>query len=240
MCGRFAQVITHDRLQKLEKELNLIHSSDQIEVNFNVAPQQSVAALVNQGSGAYVGFFRWGLIPSWSRKIPSYQMINVRGESVLEKPSYRGGIQRRRCLVPANGFYEWRKGDKQAFFIHAADSDLLYIAALHDMWTGSDGSVIPSLGLLTTDANPAMRTLHHRMPVLLFGEDRFAWLEQANQDAKAFTPLLMPCADELIHMYPVSQMVNNARNNSAECLAEIQIDTIAGGDASIFDLMEEL
>ena len=240
MCGRFAQVITHDRLQKLEKELNLIMSSDQIEVNFNVAPQQSVAALVNQGSGAYLGFFRWGLIPSWSKEIPAYQMINVRGDSVLEKPSFRGGLQRRRCLVPATGFYEWRKGDKQPFFIHAADSDLLFIAAIHDTWTGPDGSYIPSLGLLTTDANLAMRPIHHRMPVLLFGDARLAWLEQSNQDPQSFLPLLNPCVDDLIAMHAVSKTVNNVRNNSPECLAETATVNASGADSSIFDLMEEL
>jgi len=240
MCGRFAQVITHDRLQKLEKELNMIRSSEQVEFNFNVAPQQSVAAAVDQGSGVYTGFFRWGLIPSWSRELPSYQMINVRAESVLEKPSFRGGLQRRRCLVPSTGFYEWRKGDKQPFFIHSADSDLLYMAAIYDSWQSADGSVVPSLGLLTTDANPAMRELHHRMPVLLFGEERLRWLEQSNQDAKGLVPLLRPCPNALIAMHPVSRLVNNVRNNSPECIAETIADDPNGGDASIFDLMEEL
>lgn len=240
MCGRFAQVITHDRLQKLEKELNMIRSSEQIEFNYNVAPQQTVAAVVNQGQGAYTGFFRWGLIPSWSREVPTYQMINVRSDSVMEKPSFRGGLQRRRCLVPATGFYEWRKEDKQPYFIYSADSDLLFIAAIYDSWYGPDGSHIPSLGIMTTDANPAMRELHHRMPVLLFGEERLRWLEQANQDATSCLPMLKPCADSLIAMHPVSKLVNSTRNNSPECITEATSESQSGGDASIFDLMEEL
>ncbi len=218
MCGRFAQVIKYDRLQKLEKELLLDKKPEQIELNYNVAPTQTVAAILSQDAGRYVGFFRWGLIPSWSRELPSFNLINARAETITEKPSFRKGLQRRRCLVPANGFYEWRKGDKQPFFIHAAHDDLIYLAGIYDSWHGPDGSYIPSLAIITTDANPEMQQLHHRMPVLLFGSDRLAWLEHTQTDPLDFVPLLKPAGEGSIAMHPVSKFVNKVGNNSEECV----------------------
>ena len=172
MCGRFAQVIKYDQLQKLEKELRLTQLSDQVIQNFNVAPTQTVMAIVSQDAGRYPGFFRWGLVPSWSRELPKFALINVRAETITEKPSFRGGLQRRRCLVPANGFYEWRKSDKQPFFIRAALEDLIYMAAIYDVWNGPDGSYIPSLGIITTAASEKTRSIHDRVPVMLFGDNR--------------------------------------------------------------------
>jgi putative SOS response-associated peptidase YedK len=116
MCGRFAQVIKYDQLQKLERELRLNRESDQLIINYNVAPTQPVVAAVSQDSGRYIGTFRWGLIPSWSQELPKFDLINIRSDSLVSKPSFRKGLQYRRCLIPANGFYEWRKSDKQPFF----------------------------------------------------------------------------------------------------------------------------
>ncbi len=217
MCGRFAQVIKYDRLQKLEKELRLTQLTDQMLLNFNVAPTQTVMAILSQDAGRYPGFFRWGLIPSWSRELPTFALINARAETITSKPSFRSGLQRRRCLVPANGFYEWRQSDKQPFFIHAANDDLIYMAAIYDAWQGADGSFIPSVGIITTEANATMRPIHQRMPVLLFGEDRLAWLEHQNTDPLDFVPLLKSSPDEELTLRPVSNFVNRVSNNSEEC-----------------------
>lgn len=217
MCGRFAQVIKYDRLQKLEKELLLTQKAEQIELSFNVAPTQQVSAIVSQDAGRYAGVFRWGLIPSWSKEIPAYALINVRAETITEKPSFREGLQRRRCLIPANGFYEWRQSDKQPFYIHAANDDLLYLAGIYDAWYGADGSYIPSLAVITTEANSAMSSLHHRMPVLLSGDERLAWLDHKAIDALDYVPYLKPAPDEAIALYPVSKFVNKVGNNSEEC-----------------------
>ncbi len=221
MCGRFAQVVKYDQLQKLEKELRLTQSTGQIELNFNAAPTQTVSAALSQTAGRYLGAFRWGLIPSWSKEIPAYSLINVRAETITEKPSFRSGLQRRRCLIPATGFYEWRQSDKQPFFIHSSDGDLLYLAGIYDAWTDPNGSFIPSLAIITTDANHAMQALHHRIPVLLFGDERLAWLEHDKTDALDFLPLLKPSADEAIAMYPVSKFVNKVGNNTQECLQPV-------------------
>lgn len=217
MCGRFAQVIKDTQLQKLEKELRLTQMSEQVESNYNVAPTQTVMAILSQDAGRYPGFFRWGLVPSWSRELPNFALINVRAETITSKPSFRSGLQRRRCLIPANGFYEWRQSDKQPFFIYAAHGDIVYLAGIYDSWNGPDGSYIPSLGIITTQANAAMRPIHHRMPVLLFGEDRLAWLEHQNTDALDFVPLLKPAPDEELILRPVSKFVNRVGNNSEDC-----------------------
>lgn len=221
MCGRFAQVIKYDQLQKFEKELRLTQAAEQIQVNFNVAPTQTVSAVVSQDAGRYIGSFRWGLIPSWSKEVPAFAMINVRAETITEKPTFRSGLQRRRCLVPVTGFYEWRQSDKQPYFIHASDGGLLFLAGIYDAWYAADGSYIPSLGIITTDANGAMKELHHRMPVLISRDDRLTWLEHTQMDALDFVPLLRPSPDELINMYPVSKLVNKVGNNSEECLLPI-------------------
>lgn len=222
MCGRFAQVIKHDRLQKLAKELKLTRMAEQEELNFNVAPTQTVMAVLSQEAGRYPGYFRWGLVPSWSRELPGFALINARADTITSKPSFRGGLQRRRCLVPANGFYEWRVSDKQPFFIHAANDDLIWMAGIYDAWSGPDGSYVPSLAIITTDANAAMAPIHHRMPVLLFGEDRLAWLDHVQNDALDFVPLLKPAQEGELALRPVSRFVNKVGNNSEECWAPLR------------------
>ncbi len=223
MCGRFAQVIKHDRLVRLSRELKLKETSEQVELNFNVAPTQTIAAIVNQDAVSYLGHFRWGLIPSWSRELPKYNLINVRSETILEKPSFRGGLARRRCIIPANGFYEWRQGDKQPFFIHAADDDLIYLAGIYDAWYGAEGSYIPSAAIITTSSNAKMSSLHQRMPVLLETGDLEQWLDGSNTDASGLLPMLKPAPDTAIDFYPVSKAVNKVENNTPLCLERIEI-----------------
>ncbi len=219
MCGRFAQVIKYDRLQKLAKELRITQLAEQVELNFNVAPTQTVMAIVSQNAGRYPGFFRWGLIPSWSRELPKFPLINARAETITSKPSFRSGLQRRRCLVPANGFYEWRQSDKQPHFIHAANDDLIYMAGIYDTWSGPDGSYAPSLAIITTEPNQLMQAIHNRMPALLFGDERLAWLEHGQTDPLDFVPLLKPAPEDELALHPVSKFVNKVGNNSEECWA---------------------
>jgi len=213
----------YDQLQRLEKELKLNRESDQLTINFNVAPTQPVGAAVSQDSGRYIGTFRWGLIPSWSQELPKFDLINIRSDSLISKPSFKRGLQYRRCLIPANGFYEWRKTDKQPFFIHSAQDDLIYMAGIYDVWQSPEGSYVPSLAIITTDANQVMLPIHNRMPVLLFADDRLTWLEHTIKDINKFIPLLKAPPDDLISMYPVSRVVNNPQNNSEECIRPIDI-----------------
>ncbi|NLO11917.1 MAG: SOS response-associated peptidase [Candidatus Cloacimonetes bacterium] len=218
MCGRFAQVIKHDQLVKLQRELRLRETDEQIVFNFNVAPTHTVAAIVSQDTGAYIGHFRWGLIPSWSRELPKYALINARNDSLDNKPSFRGALQRRRCLVPATGFYEWRQSDKQPFFIHATDNHPILMAAIYDAWYGADGSYIPSLALITLDADSFMQPIHHRMPAILNHEQALEWITHSNQDQIQMQEMLIGTGKVPLDMYPVSKRVNSVRNNDEECL----------------------
>jgi len=218
MCGRFAQVIKHDQLKKLQDELKLKKSSEQLELNYNVAPTQTVAAVLSQGNVRYLGFFRWGLIPSWMKAIPDKALINVRSESIMEKPSFKTSFIRRRCLIPVSGFYEWRQSDKQPFFFHLGDNKLLYLAGIYDAWYHPDGSYLPSLGIITTAADRNMQDLHARMPLILPSRSWDAWLDPTNQDAKTLPALLAPDPETVLQRYPVSRYVNSPANNDAQCL----------------------
>lgn len=226
MCGRFAQVIVHTQLKKMQDELKVIDSSEQIELNYNLAPTQTVAAIVAKGEIRYPGFFRWGLIPSWMKEMPANALINVRCESITEKPSFKASFIRRRALVPANGFYEWRQSDKQPFFIHAADNELIYMAAIYDTWYGADGSYLPSLAILTTAADDFMQALHQRMPLLIAQSGWNAWLDNDIQDLAQLVPLLVPGSELKLSKYPVTKYVNSIRNNDPKCMQEIALEPL--------------
>ncbi len=219
MCGRFAQVVKHNQLKKLIDELNIRNQDEQIELNFNVAPTHPIGAVMYKHEDRFLTFFRWGLIPGWSKE-PStqYSMINVRSESILEKKTFKNALLRRRCLIPATGFYEWRKPDKQPFFIHAKDDELLLMAGITEYWNGSDGSYIQSAAIITTNANDFMKPIHERMPVILPPDTWESWLTDSFQDPASLQSFLKPCADDILASYPVRKLVNSVNVNSEECL----------------------
>jgi len=221
MCGRFAQVIVYKELKKLQDELKIISNSEQVEISFNVAPTHTVSAVVVKEGIRYLGSFRWGLIPSWMHELPAHAMINIRSETITQKPSFKVSFLRRRCIIPANGFYEWRKADKQPYFIHAVGEDLIYMAGIYDTWESPDGSYIPSLGIITTMANNVVGHIHDRMPLLLSPRTRNTWLNPSVQDISTLHPLLTPDNDIELEMYPVSPKVNSIRHNDAECMQRI-------------------
>jgi len=228
MCGRFAQVVKHNQLKKLIDELDIKNRSEQLEMNYNVAPTQAVGAVISKNDERLLTFFRWGLIPSWSKEPESkFSMINVRAETILEKPTFRSALQRRRCLIPATGFFEWRKTDKQPFFIAAPDGEPLLLAGICEYWQGADGSYIPSTAILTTSPNELMQSLHDRMPVIITQDALPTWLNDRFQDAASLQALLLPCPSGLLNAYPVSKLVNNINNNSEDCLKPLTANTIS-------------
>jgi putative SOS response-associated peptidase YedK len=222
MCGRFAQVIKHDQLKKLLDELAIKNRDDQLEINYNVAPTQAVGAVISKKDEHFLTFFRWGLIPSWSKEPSSqFSMINVRAETILEKPTFRNGLMKRRCLIPATGFYEWRKTDKQPFFIHGTEDNLLYMAGITEYWTGADGSYIQSCAIITTSPNKIMEPIHDRMPVILPQDLWQSWLKDDFTDPASLQALLRPCPETMLDLYPVSKKVNSVSFNTEECLTPI-------------------
>lgn len=223
MCGRFAQAVKHNQLKKLMDELAIKNRDEQIEINYNVAPTQPVAAVIYKGKERFLTFFRWGLIPSWSKE-PSTQfsMINVRAETILDKPTFKNGLLRRRCLIPATGFYEWRKSDKQPFFIHARDDEPLHLAGITEYWTGADGSYIQSCAIITTSPNKVMEPIHDRMPVILTLDVVESWLTEDFKDPVSLQALLKACPDNMIDLYPVSKKVNSVTNNAVEVMSKLK------------------
>lgn len=223
MCGRFAQVIKHEQLQRFARELKLQESSLQEEISFNVAPTHTVMSIVAKGDLRYFGHFRWGLVPSWMPEIPSTPIINVRAESIFEKPSFKASILRRRGVLPVNGFYEWRKTDKQPFFFCSKEEDYLYLGVIYDLWQGADGSYLPTMAIITTQANYQISQYHHRMPLLLPREDIEAFLAPQMIDKKEIGSFLKPMMEDTLEIYPVSKAVNKVANNYPALVEKVEL-----------------
>ena len=219
MCGRYTLGAPDDDLADLF-ELSQVPD---LEPRYNIAPTQPVP-VVRVGEAGQVrelALVRWGLIPSWS-KDPAVgaRMINARSETAAAKPSFRAAFKRRRCLIPADGFYEWQRtgGRKQPYYIRRKDRGALAFAGLWERWAGPDGSCIESCTILTTTPNDLLRPLHDRMPVILGPTDFALWLDPAVAEASRIQPLLVPCpADELV-AYAVTTQVNSPRNDDPACI----------------------
>jgi len=217
MCGRFTLTVDPAELQEAFAGYSF---PSKFAPRFNIAPSQPVLAIPNDGRNA-ADFFVWGLIPSWS-KDPAIgdRLINARGETVAEKPSFRGGFKYKRCLIPADGFYEWKSqpGTKTKIphFIHMRDRMPFAFAGLWDEWHSPDGSSIRSCTIITTEPNALMAEIHDRMPVILNQRDYAAWLETAPQSPERLLPLIKPFPADQMSAYPVSIMVNSPANDRAE------------------------
>lgn len=216
MCGRFTLAISP---QELAEAFDLAEAPHDFPPRYNIAPSQPIAAILKTAENPqrHFQFLKWGLIPSWS-KDPSIgnRLINARGETVAEKPSFRAAFKRRRCLIPSTGFYEWQKqqGGKQPFLIRRSDQQPFAFAGLWETWED-----ISTATIITTDANELLEPIHDRMPVILDPDDYDEWLDPDNQDTSALQSLLSPLAGEEMEAYPVSNQVNNPSNDSQECIA---------------------
>jgi putative SOS response-associated peptidase YedK len=190
----------------------------QMGARYNIAPSQSVLAARGGSAGdAELVLLRWGLVPHWSQGADSrFSMINARAETVHEKPAYRGPFRHRRCLIPAEGFYEWKQeaGGKQPYFIQAADRGPFAMAGLWDRWRDGDGNELQSCSIIVTAADPALASIHDRMPLILAPERYRAWLDPMNQEVAAVRELMQSAAMTL-EFQPVSKRVNSPANDDA-------------------------
>jgi len=222
MCGRFA--LTEPDPAAIAEQFS-VHHVPELAPRYNIAPTQPVATVVREPEHGLneIAVMRWGLIPAWA-KDPSIgsRLINARGETVHEKPSFRAALRRRRCLVLADGFYEWQKrpdGVKQPVFIRLKDDGLFALAGLWERWTEpQSGEVLVTCTIITTSPNELVAPLHNRMPVILPREDYDAWLDPARTDPATVMPLLRPYPAEAMTCYPVSRLVNNPRNEGPELI----------------------
>src|SRR5208337_1215267 len=218
MCGRFTMTtpgrVVNDLFQLPEAPL--------LPLRFNIAPTQPVASVrktADQGKRELVAL-HWGLIPSWAkdRKI-GYGMINARAETAATKPAFRSPFRNRRCLVAADGFYEWQKtgGKKQPYYFRLTDGQPFGFAGLWDRWESPDGELVESVTILTTEANELLRPLHERMPVILEPKEYDLWLDPSVRKPELVQPLLRPYRSEAMTAYPVSPWVNDARHDDPRC-----------------------
>ncbi len=217
MCGRYTLTVDSKELKDSFEDYTL---PKEYAPRYNVAPSQPVLAIPNDGLKK-ADFFVWGLIPSWA-KDPAIgnKLINARGETLAEKPSFRGGYKYKRCLILADGFYEWKSqpGTKTKIphFIHLKTGKPFAFAGLWDEWNSPDGSTVRSCTIVTTLPNKLMVTIHDRMPVILKPDDYAQWLDKAPQTPQDLNPLIKPFPAELMEAYPVSVLVNSPANDRAE------------------------
>ncbi len=222
MCGRF---VGFRSLDELKSFFPIDKAACEVVSNYNVAPSQEILAIARYDDENWLVKFHWGLVPFWA-KDPSIgnRMINARSETVAEKPSFRNAFKKRRCLILADGFYEWKgeKGRKQPMFITRPDRKPFAFAGLWETWKKKDADdVYKSCTIITTPASESMRAIHHRMPVILKPPVYESWLDPGNQDPSALSSILQnEIVTELVS-YPVSQQVNSPRNNDASCIEPI-------------------
>lgn len=220
MCGRFVQASAPSLLVERFDVDELV--VDGFEPHYNVAPRMDVLVVRNRDRVRSLGQMRWGLVPMWADS-PAIgdRMINARSESVTEKAAFKGAFERRRCLIPVDGFYEWQAGSakKVPMYIHAVDDTPLAFAGLWETWRSEpEADPLHTCTVITTVANTTMASVHDRMPAVLDPVDWDEWLDRDPRDLGTLERLLRPAPDDLLTFHPVSTRVNSARNDDAALL----------------------
>jgi putative SOS response-associated peptidase YedK len=222
MCGRFALKTPPLKIQEhfyLPEEVDL-------PPRYNIAPSQNIAVVRQLPGNSFrnLNLLRWGLVPFWAGDIKiGHRLINARGETVSEKPSFRAAFRKRRCLIPADGFYEWLHtgSTKQPMFLQLTGATLFSFAGLWESWTGPDGSRLESCTIITTKPNALIRHVHDRMPVILHPDQYDSWLQEITPPP-VLQKMLSPYPAEGMEMYPVSQAVNSPKNDTPACVEPLK------------------
>ena len=228
MCGRMTQATDPAEVARIfDAESRVDEDSDDAAPRYNVAPTQPLTVVLQRSDeGRVVEQHRWGLIPSFSKSAKSgAKMINARAETIATSPAFRTSFAKRRCIVPSDGFYEWRRsgGPKQPFFLHPPAGAVLAMAGLWAVWKDPEtGLWVPSAAVVTTSANRLVSSIHDRMPVLLPREAWDDWLDTEVDDRDYLQSLLEPAPDDVLEMYPISTKVNNVRNEGPDLLDPIE------------------
>ena len=230
MCGRFTLASETETVAQTFFDIEI---PTRLSPRYNISPTQDVAVIANTPAGnasddassPQIEFFHWGLIPSWAKdpKIGN-RMINARSETLAEKPSFRAAYKRRRCLIVADGYYEWQKvpGDtlKQPIYVRLQSEKPFAFAGLWEVWkTDEMEEPVRSCTIITCEPNAFLKQVHHRMPVILPADAYAQWLSSEEQPAEVLKPLLVPYPSEEMEAYPVSRFVNRPMNDSPECIA---------------------
>ena len=221
MCGRFS----FTQLAQTVAEKFQLTEVPSLSPRYNIAPTQPVpAVLATEETERQFKMLRWGLIPAWAKDTKmGAKMINARAETVTEKPAFRSAFKKRRCLILADGFYEWQQQEdgKQPFYFRLQEGKPFAFAGLWERWEKGEGEPIESCTILTTEANDLMLPIHDRMPVILDPKDYDRWLDPEMQKTEFLQSLLQPYPSEQMTAYPVSTQVNNPKNDRPECIEAI-------------------
>jgi putative SOS response-associated peptidase YedK len=222
MCGRYT--LTNPKPEAVQNTFELAKLPEEMPARYNIAPSQPIAVVAENGEGErLLEIMKWGLIPSWSKdpKI-SNKLINARAEGINEKPSFRSAFKSRRCLIVADGFYEWRKNDdgtKTPMHIRMEDGEPFGFAGLYEHWKEPEsGEWLTTCTIITTTPNDLMAPIHNRMPVIMPHESYSLWLDRDIQEAGELLPLLKPFDPDKMTAYAVSTRVNNVANESSELI----------------------
>lgn len=220
MCGRYALTSPAEAMREIFK---IDGPLPNLAPQYNIAPSQQVPIIRWDGQRRLLERVRWGLVPSWMRVFPKDRpQINARSETIADKPMFRAAYHARRCLVPTNGFYEWRRGtvkDNHPFLIHAPNHAMFAMAGIWETWTAPDGSQINSMAIVTKEADPSLKAIHHRMPVVLSVEDYGEWLQGAASPPVQVSQKGLDKFD--LKHHPVSIDINKASNDRIELLTPV-------------------
>lgn len=216
MCGRFTLTTSSEALRA---HFGLAGLPAPLAPRYNIAPSQDIAAVRQGAGGRELILLRWGLVPSWAKEAKTdFSMINARAETVAVKPAYRTAFRRRRCLIPADGFYEWRTADGKQPYRFTVEGGLFAFAGLWERWQGPTGEVVESCTILVTDANELVRQVHERMPVIIDPADYAFWLDPAITEPEALRPLLAPFPADRMRGYPVGRKVNRSDYDAPDAI----------------------
>ena len=221
MCGRYS---LHHRSERIVERFDVQSVLFEHEPRYNIAPGQAVPVILSRESNTLYGF-KWGLVPAWADD-PSIgnRMINARAETITQKPAFRDVLERRRCLIPADGFYEWRKqsSGRDPVFIRRKDGDIFAFAGLWEKWTAPNGEPLWTTTIITVEPNQLVDEVHNRMPAMLSREHEALWLDKGFRRPEALLSLLSPYPDDLLESYDVSRSVNHVENDSPELIVPVQ------------------
>lgn len=223
MCGRYAITSAPEVIRALFRYAE----QPNFPPRYNVAPTQPIPAVRLANGERQFALLRWGLLPSWVKDPKAFTLvINARGESVLDKPAFRNAMKYRRCLIPADGFYEWQAGErgKRPFFVRSRSGAPMAFAGLWETWIGPHGEELDTVAIVTTRANATLGAIHDRMPVIVPPEAFDLWLNCKDVDAETAAAIIAPAPDDMLEAYPISTAVNRVANDNAQLIEPLAVN----------------